>query len=269
MVKKPFFLTALLVALTSCSIKEDRLECPCRLSVNTSSLSRLFSPAQLGNRTLDVAGFDREERIVFDRFVAGSRPIEYDRKVKRERLAVAGVCSDREPVYDASGRVLSVSEGNQSDSLYVGTVEVDASGETACVSVNLHKQFTTLSISSISDWEVPDDCMVEVSGLCAGFDILTLKPLSGNFRYRTSFGSGKASLRLPRHDNDDILLSIYSLSDGKPYLSDFPIGSEMTSAGYDFNSVDLADVDLSVNLITGSFHIIVREWSGETIVIEI
>lgn len=257
----PFLLTMTLAVISSCSIKEERGECPCILEINTSITQKGY--------LVDIAGFDGDSRTLFDRFERDSCPERYEREVKRCYLTISGVLSDRSVEYSMGGRIISLEMGMQADSLFAGVSQVDASGETASSTVSLHKQFTTIRIYQEQEGEETCDYMMEVRGDCAGFDVLSLKPVDGEFHYETPFPKEGTSFRITRMDEESSLwITITDAQTGDAVRS-FQISTLMKSAGYDCNAIDLQDVDICVNLVSLDCLLSVKEWSGNVIEIDI
>lgn len=258
---KPFLFAAFLATTCSCSIFEERGECPCLLEIVTSTPE----PGEV----LDIAGFENDSRLLFDRFGRRSCPARYEREVKRCKLSIVGVLSGIEPKYSSGGRIVSVAKGMQADSLYAGVSQVDATGETASSTIRLHKQFSTIRVYEEQEWE---DCglyRLEVRGECAGLDVLTLTPSGGTFEYVTDFGTKGTSFRIPRMEEESPLwISLVEISTGKVFRT-FQIGRMMIEAGYDCHAEDLQDVDIGINLINFSCCVSVKEWTGGIIVEDI
>lgn len=218
---------------------------------------------------MDVAGFENDSRLLFDRFERDVCPARYEREVKRCVMSIAGVVSEIEPEYSSNGRTILVAKGLQADSLFVGVSQVDASGETASSTVCLHKQFTTIHIYEEQEWEGCGLYRVEVRGACAGLDVLTLEPVSGDFEYTTDFGPEGAAFKILRMSpSAPLWISLVEVSSGEVFRT-FPIGELMLKAGYDCRAQDLQDVEIGVNLMNFTCSITVKEWTGDTIVVDI
>ena len=135
-----------LVALVSCSVKEDRGDCPCWLTVeadNTVSVNGWF-----GTRSLFKVngGF-------------------IDKKVPRGLVdVVANIGS------------FSAPEGQQMDSLFARRIPVDTDGESAFARVTLCKNFATIEL----DFKDEDDGRTVydllATGTVSGADARTLEP---------------------------------------------------------------------------------------------
>lgn len=250
----PFLLITSLAILASCSIKEERRECPCILEINTSITHT--------GSVVDIAGFDGENQVLFDRFERDSCPRRYEREVKRCMISVTGVLSDEEYEYSGKGRIISIEKGMQADSLFAGVTRVDASGETASSTVSLHKQFTTVHIYQEQAREGSCDYRLEVRGDCAGFDVLSLKPVSGDFFYESLFPPEGTFFRIPRMgEASSFWVTIIDL-ENEEQLGSFQISRLMKESGYNCNAQDLQDVEICVNLVHLGLDISIEKWDG-------
>ena len=169
-----------LVALVSCSVKEDRGDCPCWLTVeadNTVSVNGWF-----GTRSLFKVngGF-------------------IDKKVPRGLVdVVANIGS------------FSAPEGQQMDSLFARRIPVDTDGESAFARVTLCKNFATIEL----DFKDEDDGRTVydllATGTVSGADARTLEPVKGPFSCvpePVTDGRGYA-FRVPRQKDESLRLEL-------------------------------------------------------------
>lgn len=259
--KKPFLVSASLAVLASCSVLEERKECPCILEITTNS------PAS--GKVFEVAGFDDKDMVLFDRFESGNCPHKYEREIKRCNLTISGVLRSGEAELSGNGRIVSVKRGLEADSLFAGVTPVDATGETASSTVRLHKQFTTVNV--FEEQEREDSCRygIEVAGSCAGLDVLTLEPVEGDFRYTADFDGGGTSFRILRIDErSQLWVSVFRQDTGET-VKKIPARELMIEAGYDCHAEDLQDVEIGINLDNFNCTIFVRNWDEQLIIVEI
>jgi len=259
---KPFLLIITTLALLpSCSVLEDRHECPCILEINTSITQK--------GSVVDIAGFDENGRVLYDRFQRDSCPKRYEREVHRCSLSVTGLLSDGMNEHSDDGRVISIRRGMQADSIFSGVTRVDASGETASSTVSLHKQFTTINLFQEQEREDSGDYRVEVRGDCAGFDVLSLSSVRGEFFYETPFPAEGTSFRILRIDEESsIWVSIVDV-ESEETIRSFKISQLMKNAGYDCNALDLQDVEIYVSLASMDCLLSITEWSGNIVQLDI
>ena len=175
------------VVLLSCSIKEDRRECPSFLTVDASAFGRLGKVIKI-KALPNLDGSAETDASV-------RKSAEFD--VPKSLIRV--YTYTREPDYDT---VFIVPEGSQADSLYTFESDVDCSGERAFVRAVPHKQFATVVLGEKTlpedEAEVQYDYVVDSDFY--GLDIKDMTPQPGSLHFQVERqGDGFYSFRLPRH----------------------------------------------------------------------
>lgn len=244
--KAVFGLLAALVvypaALLSCSIKTDRSDCPCRLSII------MDSPMPQQNLQLTREKFPvMEKAIVKEDFSAGVCVVD----VVRGKYVFSICCGS--PV---------VSEGKQCDSLYVWSSMdmLDVNCEEAAIYPEMHKQFATLimeiSIENFGSGELD----MRITGDVCGLDVSDLKPCPGRFACSPDqIGEGEFLARIPRQSNEDNALKAELVRDGVT-MAVLPLGEYIAYTGYDWSEQDLGDVYIQVSCIETEFGVEVMNW---------
>ena len=222
-----------LVALVSCSIKEDRSDAACWITVtadNSTSLSAWFG----------------SQRIL-DNHQGGLE----DHMVPRGIVDLVASVGD-----------FTVPEGQQMNELFAQLIPLETDGEFAYAGVELEKQFATVYL----DFKEEDDGRasydLEVTGTVSGADIHTLKPVEGVFRCTpeplADENRGYA-LRVPRQKDESLTLR---LLDQGEIVDTIPLGELIRKAGFDWTKESLGDVSILCDLPAHSFTITVMEWEG-------
>ena len=220
-----------LVALVSCSVKEDRGDCPCWLTVeadNTVSVNGWF-----GTRSLFKVngGF-------------------IDKKVPRGLVdVVANIGS------------FSAPEGQQMDSLFARRIPVDTDGESAFARVTLCKNFATIEL----DFKDEDDGRTVydllATGTVSGADARTLEPVKGPFSCvpePVTDGRGYA-FRVPRQKDESLRLELSN--NGSP-VETIDLGYLIAKTGFDWKAESLGDIAILCDLPAHTFTITVKDWDG-------
>lgn len=222
-----------LVALGSCSVKEDRSDCPCWLTVRAS--------------------FPNEKVSAW----YGTRPIFEDQDGQQvDRQVPRGIVD----VVVSRGNFIA-REGHQMDELFASLTKVDTQCEEAEIAPSLNKQFARVSLA----FEGSDDGRVErmmlVQGNVKGTDKHTLQPLEGTFHCTPDEPiEGGYEVRVPRQKDDSLTLLQYD-SDGKE-LDPIPLGYLIKKAGFDWTQENLGDVSILANMPEMTFQITVTDWEG-------
>ena len=242
---------ALILALAAgCTVKEDRVPCPCVLHV---SLAGGDSPASLVG--LSAWGPAAEEfRAEVD--LAMYDP-SWDRAVHKGLYTLTAWESGAR--VSGAGHHVIIPVGAEADSLYACHIPVDATGEEAWAEVSLRKQFATVTVHLR---RTPDQMAAStfvVEGNTCGFDLMDFSPIAGTFRHepRPAPGQGSVSFRVPRQaDNSLTLRAIVPGVD----LGDIPIGEYIARMGYDWSEESLKDITVIIDLVIGGVMITVNDW---------
>lgn len=241
---------AAMLPLLSCSVKEERGECPCHLRLS-------FGAEWTGN--VSVSAWDAEGCVfcmgdVLKDAVDGVA--EYDVVRGRYTLCVSQLDSGS----GSDGRAV-IRRGSQADSLYAwASGAIDTDRENLDVRPSRNKQFATIYLSITSRSEM--DYNIIVSGGVNGLDLRTLEPIAGEFACRAVKDDGwYYRFRLPRQPmeavGDGLSLEVYSGSD---LISEFPLGEEIMSAGYDWSAESLQDIYVDVDMNQVRLSVSVGDW---------
>ena len=226
-------MTIMLAAFSACSVKEDRSDCPCWLTVRASFPNEKVS-AWLGTRP------------VFEGLVGE----QVDRKVPRGDVDIV-----------TSRGSFTVHEGEQMDELFATLTRLDTRAEEMEIAPSLNKQFARvyLEFQDADDGRV--DYTLEVQGNVKGADKRTLQPVGGPFRCTPDESSSRGyEVRVPRQKDDSLMLLQYD-QDGKG-LDPIPLGDLIKKAGFDWSRESLGDVSILANIPEMSFQITILDWEG-------
>lgn len=226
-----FAMLSMTVILASCSVKEDRSDCPCWLTVRadeTASLSAWY----------------------------GSYRILEDRKGGMEDYTVPrGIVE----LVASEGR-FTVPEGEQMDSLFAQRVQLNTNAEFATHTVRLNKNFTTVTVELKDTDDGRAGYELIVDGSVNGVDLRTLAPTPGPFHFKAEAAPEKGfRFRVPRQKDDFLQADL--CSEGA-IVETIPVGELIAKTGFDWNKEDLGDVHILADLPAHSFTITVMEWEG-------
>lgn len=235
-------LSALL--LSSCSVKEDRSSCPCRLEIGIADFLK-YGPAP--SVMIYEDGFPLIPQRKEEFFLADVEKGEY------------GICartgSDKDGI-----RIHMIPSGTEPDSLYSYSTFVRCDGESMRLNAIPHKQFCTVSIkvNGISS----KDISYRIKGSYNGIDLLSVEPLLGHFEFPLipENEDGSFRFRLCRQGKDS-KLSILSIKGNDSW--DLPLGQWMDDAGYDWEAEDLEDFEAEIDYSKALVTIRVCDWEIE------
>ena len=224
---------ASLVLAASCSVKEDRSDAPCWLTVRASYPNERIS-AWYG-MTPVFEGLNGEQT---------------DLKVPRGVLDLV-----------ASRGKFIAQEGRQMDELFAGITRVDTQCEETEVVPQLNKQFARVHLAYKGAEEGRVERILEVQGNVKGADKHTLQPVEGTFRCTPDEPQeGGYEVRVPRQKDDSLMLLQYDV-DGKE-LDPIPLGFLIKKAGFDWTEASLGDISILANIPETTFQITVIGWDG-------
>jgi len=239
-----------ILCLASCSVKEDRRVCPCILEVGFYDRESIEDPVLLVGWSSDEL-FDVKVNIE-------DYPDIYSRKTPRTMLsfgAVKGVVHCRR-----DGHTLMIPQGYECDSIYSYCDYIDCTGETAHTKVLLHKQFSTVYLGVTNPDFNPAEYSFFVSSNSCGIDLLTCDAKEGEFScIPACFGDKRYSYRIPRQSDDSMTLTVTHKS-GDDVV--FPLGSLIKSIGYDWKSLDLQDIYITLDIARGRVGVGVAGWES-------
>ena len=189
-----FGLTAvLLFTLLSCSVKEDRSLCACRLTVDLSSCTGAGDLIRIRVLTAD--------EIIERDFIPGEDSPYYEIPVSKGSCSLeAFLCPQG---LQAGSGGISVAPGESCPELYAFCSSFQAAGETAGQKVELHKQFSQITlVLEDSPWDDPG-CVFEVTAPSAGISLPEMDAAGGGFRFQVPYsGPGQRLFRLPRQTDN-------------------------------------------------------------------
>ncbi len=247
-----FGLTAvLLFTLLSCSVKEDRSLCSCRLTVDLSSCTGAGDLIRIRVLTAD--------EIIERDFIPGEDSPYYEIPVSKGSCSLeAFLCPQG---LQAGSGGISVAPGESCPELYAFCSSFQAAGETAGQKVELHKQFSQITlVLEDSPWDNPG-CVFEVTAPSAGISLPEMDAAGGGFRFQVPYsGPGQRLFRLPRQKAGDAERILLELTAPDGYHQTIELGRMLLEAGFDWNAQDLSDATLSIRGGEVSLEITGADW---------
>lgn len=231
-----------LATISSCSIKTDRSDCPCRLSIVMDNPQR---PVEM---SLFRDGLPVMERTI-------------EENEFQEGVCVVDVVRGKYVFSIIYGRN-PVPEGEQCDSLYAwSSMEMtNVNCEEATIYPLLHKQFATIFIELTSLGEDLSSLEILLTGDVIGISPEELEPVQGRFLCVPEKQSdNEFSVRVPRQRQGYNTLKANLSIDGK-VLAVLPVGEYIDNTGYDWTNEDLGDVYVNISCMETEFGIEVTDW---------
>ena len=220
-----------LAALVSCSVKEDRSDCPCWITV-------------IADKAISLSAWYGNQRIL-DNHGGGLE----DHTVPRGIVDLV-----------ASYGSFTVPEGEQMTELFAQLQHLNTNGETALTGIELQKQFATVYMDFKDEDDGRTGYDIQIYGNYVGADVRTLTPVEGNFRCIPEEAPERGYMfRVPRQ-KDDSLSAVLSYNGNA--VETIPVGELIRKAGFDWTSQSLGDVSILADLPAHTFTITIMEWEG-------
>lgn len=247
----------------SCTVKEDRTNCPCFLYIDLHKLPEKMRMPNSG-LWLDVVAHTgsvvKMETISPSDYSAPDWVIVSVPK-GNTLVSAANGRVHMKPALD--GRSITLPEGYEADSLYMHSDIVDCTGESARDTVRLHKQWCTLSLVL----ESPDALRhydFEIQGSWSGISTADLSAIEGKFRTQPRrLTPERFEVRIPRQGDNSLILRLYSENqDGTRGDEEYAyeVGKAIYRAGYDWFRRDLDDVTVKIDVARCDMEVRILPW---------
>lgn len=245
--RRLFLHAALLLALSGCSIKEDRSICQCRLLLDFSGTDASLYDS-LHVNVMSSEGF-RYKGIVYN---TGFGDI-YGVSVPRNGVYL-NVYNGRQDSF-LEGRGFIVPLGEDLPELFIHSGYYDTGNETCNAKVVLRKCYCKVRIHMVADGTYPFSLGVEGNVCGYGPDG---RPCAGLFSYSAiPDDGGYFIVDIPRQTDASLKLKI---SEDGNVLREFALGEYIIESGYDWSAPDLADIEIEVDYSKTDVVFKVEDW---------
>lgn len=261
---RPLAFCCLFLCLSSCSVKENRWECPLFLH-----FEKVENPHGCSGDVV-VLGFagDGTRGRLDERHSLESLLDEGNLlPIPKGGNIVSMIVVEGASVGSVVDGEYLIPDGQQMDRVFALADEFDCGDEDYYMEGSLLRQFASVSLtmSYIEGEDFPFD--LTVVGPSAGFDARTLQPASGNLNFAPKQSSdGVFRFNLPRqYPGSWLCLELWSPGQGGTRATGGPVHTVILSdylkkAGYDWNAPDLEEVSLFVDYANCSISVEVGDW---------
>ena len=237
------------VLLSACSVKEDRVSCPCVLELEfaESDTARLRSVELM---VTSADGYSLADTV--DAMKSGNR---YSAPVPRTDLHVRA-WAGTDGMSSEYGLLIPL--GSICPKVYMHDSNVCAEGEMIHETVFMRKNHCVVTLKTEGGVRLQSDVMVK--GNVAGYDEKG-KPLPGRFEFLLDdvHGDGVYEFVLPRQTDASLMMEV---EDGQGGYKAFALGHYIVSSGYDWNSPDLDDVTVVMDYALTEIRLTISGWEG-------
>lgn len=229
-------------ALGSCSVKENRVGCPCILDLTLSGGADSKVTVAVWNRGLQHS----------EEFNTRDGHNRHECEIAKGHFTLSA-CSGLRHSLGSDGRIV-LAKGEEMDEIFADSRPLDAMEDRVSASVCLHKEYAQVNITLLCLKEDMPQAIVLKGNVC-GIDLLTLSSLPGEYeRSLTPIVGEYCRAAVPRQMDESLTLTI-----GEDML--FPIGTYIVAAGYDWSAADLQDVFIDIDLIDSQVSLRIADWA--------
>lgn len=244
--------TSVVMLVISCSVKEDRDICPCRMMLDMGDVDT--SVVKYAELVLTASGgFCYRDTLSAEAFSD-----VYAVDVPRGEVGI-GVYWGAAGCVGDDGR-LGIDYGDECPHVYMHSSFITALGESVVENVRMRKNHCIMTIQVQSDKDFP--FRLEAKGLIDGYESGG-KPSVGEFMYAMyADDEGMCQFVLPRQTDNSLVLEVH---DDAGVLRSFALGEYVAASGYDWGVEDLKDLTISLDYALTRVVIKVEEWAEEHI----
>lgn len=236
--------------LASCSVKEDRDVCPCRLVIDMSEVDTSVV------RYAEVVVGASDGFMTRDTLKAADFDGEYLLQVPRGDVSL-GVYFEARGCVGDDGR-LGIDYGDECPQVYMHSSFVRVEGEKVEERVLMMKNHCIMTIQVQTEEAFP--FRLEAKGNIDGYEPGG-RPSEGDFMYAMhTDDAGICRLTLPRQTDESLVLEVH---DESGTLKTFALGEYVAASGYDWQEENLRDITVSLDYSLTRVILSVAGWRDE------
>lgn len=248
---KPLLILGIAASLAACSVKEDRMECPCYVSVKADARADCL-----------VSFFSSEGALLERRIITADELTSGENYTKiRKGDIYVSVLQNMGDMLLSDTRIVRCQDGRESAPIYSCCIPGTAVGEDLLVEGLLRKQHAvvTLVFRNSDGLVYPYD--IKVSGACNGLDLLSQKAVEGEFVFRPGIDDKlRASVTMSRQNSaEPIYLYLLDKQTGA-VVATLDLGYYIRQTGYNWDAEYLADISIIIDYARMSLTIGVADW---------
>ena len=245
-----------MAVLLSCSVKEDRSECPCFLTVDFGGVEAA-GLAGMGLDSLVLAVRAGEDYYAAEGFALRDNVQEYNLAVPKTQVDLLVACGAGRG--DLSPAGVTIPEGSECPVLYLFTDSFSADAGEMRRTVTLHRNYCVLTVGMKTSFNaLPRPFRVSLEGNVSGC-LMDGTPAEGVFNCFSSPSSGGlCHLNIPRQKDASLRLVIHFLDTGE--VRSFPVGEYILRSGYDWRAPDLEDIFVEMDFSRSGLTVSSSDW---------
>ena len=238
-----------LILQTACSVKEDRMPCPCLLHLDFVC-PETEDMGLVGLKVTSLNGFVWRDTVDVSGGWNG-----YSLPVPQSSLHVSAWAGD-DGLVSESGLVIPY--GDDCPKVFMHDSDIRIDGEYCHETVTLRKNHCVLTL--VTEGEEKLSSVLRLKGNVAGYDAWGV-PLNGDFSFVLEEGGledGYLAV-LPRQNDASLILEA---DDGKGSNVAFAIGQYIVSSGYDWTAPDLDDIRVTLDYALTEIRVVIGAWES-------
>ena len=254
--------SAAIAGCLSCSVKEDRMECPAYVTVLTDRFAQ--QGLQDGTVSFSADHLLARDEINFLSYLREG----YEQACPRD-YARAAVLSGVENGRLSEDRFV-IPPGRQADLLWAYGTAFSAEEDSYVLDAVPHKQYCLIKFLFDDSPTPPGDYPWRFRLLadCSGMNIYTLEPVEGTYRSVVGPNAiGEWYGVLPRQKTNNMRLEVFlpNADDETEGRTDYTLdlGKAFEKQGYDWGEEDLKDIAVTVGFTETGIRLTVEEWEGD------
>lgn len=243
---------SLVLLLCSCTVLEDRNDCPCHLHLDFSDPANFTTDSLCVH--LNSGVYSSQMSLSSNRYNEGITVT-----VPGRNGVYVNVLDGDSGRYDNDGEI-RIPVGEQCPRTYLFSTFCETSGPESEARVRIRKNYCGVTVSFVSG--DAEKYRMTVTGNICGYS-REGTPLEGLFRVNPVFdGFSVGFFRVPRQIDNSLMLSVTEASSG--LTRNFALGSYIAESGYDWAKADMDDIVLNIDYAATSLSISVDRWERDS-----
>lgn len=250
--------TTLAMLLSSCSIKENRLLCPCWVEFDFEEGVEAMDNFSLLVYNYDEPDMEQRTEIPFLKAYKKTHNTSV-RRGQKEFVVLQGQnnCT-------IGGHKLVTPIGYQYDSIYCWHEYMDCTYEEVVMPVKKTKHFATINITMVNNEDDQYPYLTRIRGNVNGIDLYSYSPLEGEFNCMLKAADlfeqhNVFSVRVPRQKEHNLKLDIIDPIT-KEVLLIMPLGQMIQETQYNWSKDVLEDISITVNYARTELGLQISDW---------
>lgn len=238
-----------LILQTACSVKEDRIPCPCILHLDFVC-PETEDIRLVGLKVTSLQGYEWRDTVDVTGGWNG-----YSVPVPQSSLHVSAWAGDGGLVSESG---LAIPYGYDCPRVFMHDSDIRIDGEYYHETVNLRKNHCVLTL--VTEGEDRLSSVLRLKGNVVGYDAWGV-PLNGDFSFVLEDGGSDEGYTavLPRQTDASLMLEV---DDGSGNNVAFAIGQYIMSSGYDWTSPDLDDISVTLDYALTEIRVVIGGWES-------